>query len=556
MLACDAVAFDRLIAAGRPADALALYRGDLLDGVFVEEAAEFERWLEDERERLRRAAAAAAATLAGEEEAAGRPGDAAVWRRRVLGLRPGRRVGPAPSGGRPGHGGTPRRRAQRIRAGRPPVAGGLRDRAFPRDAAGGRDDPEPAPGDPGIIPRAAAPEAAEVPVPPDSAAAASPPGRARTRRALLAGVLLAAVPGAIWLARPREPQADDTVGPPIGSVAVLPLANRSDDSTGEYLADGITDDLISRLARVPGLRVAARTSVFTYKRTTDPVRHIANRLNVDAIVEGTVRRTADSVRVDVRLLDPGTDVVLWASDFEGTPADLPRIEERILEGTTRTLGYRHEARPVAAAGGAYDSYLKGKYYFDKYEIDDVRRSLSISPRRWTATRPSRWATPGCRRPTPSCPPAGSRRTRRCRGRAPRPNGPWGSTPPCRRPIVALSRVPAYWERDWDGAERSLRRALVAGPGLATVHEAYGLLLTFQGRIDSALAHLRLAQRLDPLSPAIGFEAVWPLLMGQRYRRRRWRPTAIWSRATRPTGWEHRSAEVHALQGDYATAIPI
>ncbi len=552
---CDAVLFDELVELDRLADALALYRGDLLEGFFLEEALGFERWLDDERDRIKRRAALSAQRLALTETNAGRLAEAAEWIRRELDLHPDdegalRRFVLAlhHSGDR---------------------AGALRefDRAVRRLADDYGVEPSRETRRVREVLEQPAPSAESFPVAPQSLRVPDTSGRtapltasqagrhfSRRSRALAAITTGVAIIGAGWFLSAHR-RVDRSSAVTVGSIAVLPFANRSDDSSGEYLSDGITDELIARLAEAPGLRVAARTSAFTYKTRSEPMRDVANRLNVDAVLEGTARRTPDSIRITARLVDPGTDAQLWAGSYQRTAADVPDIESLIAQATLTALGHDYKARSIAGSGRAYDLYLKGHYYYGKFETDDVRRALQyfsqaidVDPTfalgyaglsdayyqlstRWI---PADQAMPKARAAATHALELDSELA---------------------EAHVALSRVQAYWEYDWDGAERSLRRALALKPGLASVHEAYGLLLMFRGRSDSALAQLRKAQELDPLAPGIAEEAVWPLFLGGRVTEALEAYGRV-AQGYQTDGLGASLGEMHVLLGEYSTAIEL
>jgi len=338
------------------------------------------------------------------------------------------------------------------------------------------------------------------------------------------------------------------------SIGVLPFSDQGSDSSGEYLSDGLPTDLIERLAEVPGLKVAARTSAFSFKKAPQSLHDIANKLNVDAVLEGSVARTADSIRVTARLMDGGSELQIWSGTYARTAAEVSSLENELLQGLVKALGHEGPARPVNATAGAYDAYLKGRYHYEKYDVDEVRRSLlhftdavnrdpafalgyaGLSDAYYQLS--TRWI------PADQAMPRAKAAAQQA----------LTLDPDLAQGHIALARVQAYWEYDWNGAAKSLRQALAIKPGSASAHESYGLLLMFRGKSDSALAELRLAREYDPLSAAITIESVWPLLFGGRLDEaaEAYRQTAL----VLEMNMDASLGEISALQGDYPKAIQL
>jgi TolB-like protein/Flp pilus assembly protein TadD len=163
---------------------------------------------------------------------------------------------------------------------------------------------------------------------------------------------------------------------PIESLAVLPLENLSDDPEHEYFADGMTDELIGQLAQISALKVISRTSVMQYKEVRKPLPKIAEELNVDAVVEGTVRRSDNRVRITAQLIEAATDRHLWARSYERDARDVLALQSEVAKAIARelqlTLTIEEEQR---LAGGrpvnveAHDAYIRGRYFLEKaYEV--------------------------------------------------------------------------------------------------------------------------------------------------------------------------------------------
>ena len=207
-----------------------------------------------------------------------------------------------------------------------------------------------------------------------------PPKRRNNRRLLLNLVVaLLILVGGIWV-RQRLRQA---TLPVIHSIAVLPLEDLSGDPSQEYFADGMTDALITDLAKLDSIRVISRTSVMQYKKTHKLLPQIARELGVDAVVEGAVVRSGPSIRITAQLIDASTDRHLWADSYERDSHDILRLQNQvalaIAEQVQGKLDPKHRVRFSAASVNpeAYDDYVKGRYFWNKYTLDSVNKSIDF-----------------------------------------------------------------------------------------------------------------------------------------------------------------------------------
>ncbi len=368
---CDVTAFEAALDAGRPADALALYRGDLLEGFYVTGAPEFERWLERERGRLRERAAQGAWTLADQCAAAGESLEAARWARRAAELLPADEA-------------VARRLMTFLR--------GLGDRAAAirayEDFASrlGREyELEPSAETKAL---AEAMRAAEPPVaagrlppatPPGGASAPSPVRSASRRRlrwgrpavlVLLAGILFT---GGWWLVRGELHARSPANAAAPKRLTVLPFANLG-PGQNEYFADGITEEVAARLAAIDRLRVIGRASPNPYKRTEKTMPQVGRELGVDYALEGSVRwdqptNGTPRVRVTVQLVSTADGTVLWAEEYDEPLDEIFRVQSDIAEKVARALNVallEPQRRLVEAVPTrnleAYDYYLRGSDY--------------------------------------------------------------------------------------------------------------------------------------------------------------------------------------------------
>ncbi len=180
----------------------------------------------------------------------------------------------------------------------------------------------------------------------------------------------------LFRSRRRAPTA-------IRSLAVLPLENLSGDASQNYFSDGMTDELITDLAQISALRVISRTSVMVYKGARKPLPQIARELHVDAVVEGTVLRAGDQVRITAQLIDASTDKHLWSQSYEGELRDTLALQDRVAREIAEQIQINLTPREQAALKSvkvvnpeAYESYLKGRYFWNKRTADGLKVGLA------------------------------------------------------------------------------------------------------------------------------------------------------------------------------------
>ena len=201
------------------------------------------------------------------------------------------------------------------------------------------------------------------------------------RRALVACLLLLALAGAILLW--RETGALRTARPigAVESIAVLPLDNLSADPEQAYFTDGMTDALISDLAKIGSLRVVSRTSVMRYRNTEKPLAEIALELDVDAVLEGSVLRAGDSIRITAQLIDTRTDDHLWSETYSGTIQDILALQGRVARAVAREIEHKltpleearfEKRRPVRPE--AYEAYIRGDQLLKSLTLADHRKA--------------------------------------------------------------------------------------------------------------------------------------------------------------------------------------
>ncbi len=296
--------------------------------------------------------------------------------------------------------------------------------------------------------------------------------------------------------------------PAVHRLAVLPFANLSPDPQDEFFADGLTEEMITELARVPRVEVIARTSVMRYKATPKAVKDVGRELNVDLALEGSVRKAANRIRITAQLIDARTEAHLWADRFDRELTDIFAVQTEIARHVADRLGVslgRTEAatRPPSGNLEAYFLYLRGRALWGRRTAASVRQALRIFEQA-AATDPS-FAAPYSG--IADCLTILSRNLE---------ESPWSETSAKVREAAtraiqlhegladAHASLGLAFTHDyaWVEAEREYRRALALDPTYAPAHLWYALLLFTQGRADDWNEHLLRAGELDPFSPVV------------------------------------------------------
>ena len=307
----------------------------------------------------------------------------------------------------------------------------------------------------------------------------------------------------------------------IHSLAVLPLENLSRDPGEEYFADGMTDELITDLAQIAELRVISRTSVMRFKGARKPLPEIARELNVDAVVEGTVERYGNHVRVRAQLIRAADDRHLWAESFEREPQDILALQSEVASAIARQVqvkllpGPRGGVRPVNPA--AYEAYLKGRFAWNKRSeaglqegIEHFQQAIAIDPNYAAAYSglADSYTTLGYL--SYIAPKEAFPQARAAAMKALELDGTLAE------PHASLAYVHFYYDWDWPKAEAEFKQAIALNPNYATAHDWYSYYLTAMGRPDEALVEIRRAQELDPLSLVISTDMGFHLFYKRRY----------------------------------------
>jgi len=374
------------------------------------------------------------------------------------------------------------------------------------------------------------------------------------------GIALALGPGRLG---DRLAGGDDR--PRIASLAVLPLANLSGDPDQEFFADGMTEELITQLAPIRSLKVISRTSVMRFKGSKRPLREIADQLGVDGIIEGSVQRAGDRIRITAQLIEAKADHHLWAKSYERDFRDVLALQSEVagdiageiqLQISPQETARLASRRPVNPK--AYELYLKGRYFWNRMTPDDAPKAIDYFEKAMALD-------PGDARYSSGLADAyvvlvqviGSMPTKEGMGKV---------KEYARRALAAdensaeahSSMACALFFGDWNvaEAERHIRTAIEINPGYGTAHLVYSVILASMGRLNEAIEHDQLAMQVDPMSMIVHWNAVSTLVMARRYDE----AIALAKRAMEldpssplPQGG---TAHIHELKGEYEAAMDI
>jgi TolB-like protein/Tfp pilus assembly protein PilF len=303
------------------------------------------------------------------------------------------------------------------------------------------------------------------------------------------------------------------------SLAVLPFENRSPDRNDEYFSDGLTEELLHRLARLPRFRVAARTSSFAFKGKPVDVSEVAQQLKVEAIVSGSVRRAGDLLRVTVQVIDVANGRPIWSEVFERQSQDAFRVQDEIAEAIVQRLD-PGGAAPVRQAGPspeAFDLYLQGRHQWNRRTAEGaaaaiqlLTKAIALAPdyARAHAALAEAYAVMGFYDYLP--PRTAFTKAREAANRA-------ASLDPALAEVPnTLAYVALYHDWNLDLARREFTRAINLSPRYAVAHQWYANALTVAGQFQEAAAAMRQAQELDPLAPTPHAALGWVYLYDRDY----------------------------------------
>ncbi len=302
----------------------------------------------------------------------------------------------------------------------------------------------------------------------------------------------------------------------IGSIAVLPLQNLSGDPSEEYFADGMTDELITELARIPSLRVVSRTSVMAYKGSRRPLPDIARELNVDAIVEGSIVRSGDRIRITAQLIDARTDRHLWAQSFEGPGTDVLSLQDNVAQQiatSARVVLIPPSPRPPVNPA-AHDAYLRGRYFLNKqdlsHSLEAFQQAIALDP-----TYASAYAGYSSALDAAAAFEMGAPEQLMPKALAAAQHA-IQLDPQNGEAYTELGSLQTIYQWDWTDAERNLTHGISLNPNDSIAEFKYAVYLDAVGRPQDAVTHMRRALQLDPLSFLINRRMGVTLYLARHY----------------------------------------
>ena len=351
-------------------------------------------------------------------------------------------------------------------------------------------------------------------------------GRSRFKRALLASSAVAAlvlITAFVWKLVEVKWRGSRAVGAAsIQSLAVLPLENLTGDPKQDYFADGMCDALITELSQIKKLRVISRTSVMQYKDKHESPAQIAQELGVDALVEGSVLRSDDRVRISAELVQPQTGQNLWAHSYERTVTDILALQSDVARDIVTQIQIQltqpeqeRLAKTRTVVPAAYDAYLQGNYFVAKrtgeavtQAVADYRQAIQLDP----TYAPSYAGLAGALtlaadyKDVPSSQVLPEAEAAAVKALQLDDN--------LASAHAVLGQIRAY-RLEWPGVLDEFQRAIELNPGEANSHHWHGLALACAGRSDEAISEMKLAQELDPRSLIINANLSWVLYLAGR-----------------------------------------
>jgi TolB-like protein len=306
------------------------------------------------------------------------------------------------------------------------------------------------------------------------------------------------------------------------AIAVLPFENMSRDADGDHFSDGIAEEIINALAQMPELRVAGRTSAFSFKGKHEDLRSIGRKLNVGTVLEGSVRQVGSRVRITVQLIDASDGYHLWSERYDRDLHDIFEVQDDIARAVATNLAVKLGSRTAPLIAGhakdpeAYRLFLTGRHHVS--QMMEPGFTLAVEAYRAAIARAPDYALAW----------AGIGEAELIRGAL--LDEPYAQSPSRARAAAlealklnesiaeahaTLGGVQTYFDLDWDGAERSFRRALVLNPGSAWARTWYSELLAFTGRTEQAVAEATRAREIEPLAPLFRWNVMQDLWLARR-----------------------------------------
>jgi len=323
---------------------------------------------------------------------------------------------------------------------------------------------------------------------------------------------------------PKPEEVKSKAGTSYKSIAVLPFVNMSSDHENEYFSDGITEEILNALSKVEGLQVTSRTSAFALKNKHLDIREIGSQLNVNTVLEGSVRKAGNKVRITAQLINTVDGYHIWSDSFDRNLEDIFEVQDEIsrkIANILREKLTRHDInKPLVKSRPqnleAYNLYLKGIYHFHKFLTTDVKQAIELFEK--AIELEPRYAAAyahmsGCyvylgaigQLNSVSAYPKAKELAMKALN--------IDDTEPVSHLSIAMVRM--FFDWDWQGAERSFQKALEINPSSCTAHHYYAMYLTARNRFEEALKVIQKALILDPLSvPVLDYYADICLNLGR------------------------------------------
>jgi TolB-like protein/DNA-binding SARP family transcriptional activator/Flp pilus assembly protein TadD len=512
--------------------AIDAWGGPFLDGFQLSTGAEFEHWVDLERDRLARQYAEALEALAAEQADAGDlSGAAGLWSRRAAhdpyDSRVALRLMEAleAAGNRAGALQHARIHAHLLRdtfgTDPDPAVAALEERLRTRPAA---EKPEQ--------PRESTQPEAVSDRPRDVGGDATPPPFPRERlrpaavsrpraRAVIASTVALIVAVTAWFAWGQRGESDPAGIP---AIAVLPFETMASDEESLFFADGVTEDVATNLARIGGLRVIGRASVVAYRDSERPVEEIAGELGVDYLLRGSIRRAGDAVRITAQLIDARTRASVWAESYDRQLEDIFAVQSDIARRVAAAL--EAELTPNVAAEidrrptrdlVAYNLYLHGRFFWHRRTEEDLRQSVRLFEeavgrdpgyaRAWAGLADAYAVLAFYDYLAPD---EGYPKAKRAARRALDLDNSLAEA------HASLGYITLYYDWDAQTAEREFRRAIDLNPSYSVAHQWYANLLVATGRFEEAEREMGLAREVNPLSLIANLALGWVYYYAGRY----------------------------------------
>jgi TolB-like protein/DNA-binding winged helix-turn-helix (wHTH) protein len=318
---------------------------------------------------------------------------------------------------------------------------------------------------------------------------------------LTVGVLLVTVITAVWLSHPASKSR------PVDSIAVLPLTNLASSGTEDYLADGITEELITQLGKISSLRVISRTSVVRFKNTKLSLPEVGRSLNVNGIVEGTVQRAGDHVRITVQLIGTTPEHQIWSEGYDGDLTDVLNLQSQVAQNIAAKVLTKLALAPVVGTPqkkqidiDTYEQYLQGRHFLANRDADGLNKALICFEQ--TLNRDPNYAEAHAGlalaysllamfelRPAAQSFP----RAKESADKAIQLDSSLSEA------YTARAAAASFWDLDWIAADRDFRHAIALDSSSSIAHQWYGEHFINVADPERAVLELKRAREVDPLS---------------------------------------------------------